>query len=298
MHNLIGTYVNGNVHTSIYDDGTKIRFTDEDEFRFNFAENIDIKICNYCDRNCPYCHENSTIHGKFGDIMNLEFVNTLHPYQEVAIGGGDPTSHPDLIPFLRKLRDLKVISNITINQIHFEQKQELVKQLVRENLIHGIGISLVNPNDHFIQLVKQYDNAVIHLINGIHTSKDFNRLKDENLKILILGYKTLRRGAKFKSHNEELITENSKWLKDNLGEIFNQFEVVSFDNLALEQLDVKNEVSKQVWDECYMGDEGTSTFYIDTVNNQFAQSSTTSINNRHSLLNCVDKMFAQIVSEA
>lgn len=51
----IGTYINGNTLTSIYDNGTKIRFTQDDDFDFAFAENMDVKICNYCDANCPYC---------------------------------------------------------------------------------------------------------------------------------------------------------------------------------------------------------------------------------------------------
>ena len=40
---------------------------------------------------CPFCHEGSTTDGKFGDIMNEKFIDTLHPYQEVALGGGDAT---------------------------------------------------------------------------------------------------------------------------------------------------------------------------------------------------------------
>lgn len=84
------------------------------------------------------CHEGSTENGRHGDIMNEKFIDTLHPYQEVAIGGGDITTHPDLIPFLQKLKDRKVIANITVNQIHFEQKQDLIKKMVDEKLIYGL----------------------------------------------------------------------------------------------------------------------------------------------------------------
>ena len=104
---LLGRYKNGNVITTIYSDGTKERFTYDDEFHPIFAENMDIKICNRCDRGCPWCHEGSTPDGKLGDIMNEKFINTLHAYQEVALGGGNVLEHPDLIPFLQKLRDKK-----------------------------------------------------------------------------------------------------------------------------------------------------------------------------------------------
>ena len=128
--NLLGVYKNGNFATKIFSDGTKIRETEDDEFIPEFAENMDIKISNYCDMGCKFCHEGSTKNGKHGDVLNQKFIETLHPYQEVALGGGDATSHPDLIPFLHKLKDRKVIVNMTVNQQHFEQKQELIKKLV------------------------------------------------------------------------------------------------------------------------------------------------------------------------
>lgn len=44
------TYINGNYTVQInLNDGTKIRETEDDEFNASFAENIDIKICDYCD---------------------------------------------------------------------------------------------------------------------------------------------------------------------------------------------------------------------------------------------------------
>lgn len=84
---LLGTYKNGNYITSIFNDGTKIRTTNDDEFIAAFPENIDCKITNYCDKGCPMCHENSTVNGKHGDILNVKFIKSLHPYTEMAIGG-------------------------------------------------------------------------------------------------------------------------------------------------------------------------------------------------------------------
>ena len=169
---LLGRYKNGNFFTTILSDGTKIRETEDDEFIPDHAENMDIKITNYCDMGCPFCHEGSTTDGKFGDILNEKFINTLHPCQEVALGGGDATSHPDLIPFLQKLKDRKIIVNMTVNQIHFEKKQELIRKLVDEKLIYGLGVSLVNPTEKFIELIKKYPNAVIHVITGVLKPSD------------------------------------------------------------------------------------------------------------------------------
>lgn len=250
---LLGRYKNGNFVTTILSDGTKIRETEDDEFIPSFAENMDVKICNYCDMGCKFCHEGSSLHGKFGDILNEKFIDTLHPYQEVAIGGGDATSHPDLILFLQKLKEKKVIANMTVNQIHFEKKQELLKKLVDEKLIYGLGVSLVNPTKHFIELVKQYPNAVIHVINGVLKPLDIKALENNNLKMLILGYKHLRRGNKYFETEQNNIEAKQKWLYENLEDIIQKFNVVSFDNLAIEQLDVKRLLTQEEWDEFYMG---------------------------------------------
>lgn len=294
---LLGEYNNGNFRTQIFVDGTKIRETEDDEFNPAFAENMDVKITNYCDMGCSFCHEGSTTDGKFGDILNEKFIDTLHPYQEVALGGGDTTSHPDLIPFLHKLKERKVIANMTVNQIHFEKKQDLIKQLVNERLIYGLGVSIVNPTEHFIELISQYPNAVIHVINGILKPSDLEVLANKNLKMLILGYKRLRRGNDWIREDHENIMEKQMWLYDNLAEIIKQFNVVSFDNLAIEQLNVRRLMSNEDWNEFYMGDDGSMTYYIDMVERKFARSSTADFDKRYDLMDSVDDMFRKIVSE-
>ena len=295
--NLLGTYRNGNFTTDIFSDGTKIRMTNNDKFIPDFAENMDLKICDYCDAGCKFCHEGSTKDGRFGDILNEKFIKTLHPFQEVAIGGGDATSHPDLIPFLQKLKEKRVIANMTVNQMHFEQKQDLISYLVSENLIYGLGVSLINPTDEFIAKIQKYPNAVIHVINGILKPSDIAALEGKELKLLILGYKNLRRGSEWKAIDHENITAKQIWLYENLQSITQKFKVVSFDNLSIEQLDVWRMMSQEEWDEFYMGDDGMMTFYIDTVDRKFAKSSTAEFAKRYDLLDSVDDMFKVILSE-
>lgn len=294
---LLGIYKNGNTINKIFSDGTRICETNDDEFKFDFARNMDIKITNSCSMGCKFCHEGSTQDGKHGNILNEKFIETLHPYQECAIGGGNVLEHPDLIPFLKKLRDLKVITNITLNQVHFEQNFELVDKMINEKLIYGLGVSLVNPTQEFIENVKRYPNVVIHVINGVLKPSDVQIMENNDLKMLILGYKHLRRGNKYFDFEREKIEKNQQWLYENLQNILNKFKVVSFDNLAIEQLNVKRLISDSEWNEFYQGDDGTSTYYIDMVERKFAKSSTASFDKRYDLLDSVDDMFKKIVSE-
>jgi len=50
--------------------------------------------------------------------------------------------------------------------------------------------------------------------------------------------------------------------------------VVSFDNLAISQLDLKAQVSDDVWSELFQGEDSTHTFYIDAVKQEVAGTST------------------------
>ena len=284
---LIGKYINGNYKVAIFNDGTKIRHTDDNYWNARFPENIDLKITNMCDMRCPYCHENSTINGKHGDIMNMAFVNTLMPFTEISLGGGNIFTHPDLIPFLKKLKALNIFANITVNQYHFMANLELINKLIEEDLIKGLGVSLMNATDEFISEISKFENAVIHIINGVEMVSNLQKLYDKNLKVLILGYKEFRRGKDYYSSVVEL---RKDMLKEELPNLVNHFQVVSFDNLALEQLDVKTLLGEK-WEQFYMGDDGQFTMYIDAVTETFARSSIMPVADRLPLTNNINDMF-------
>ena len=55
--------------------------------------------------------------------------------------------------------------------------------------------------------------------------------------------------------------------------------MLSFDNLAIEQLPAVRDVVGSNWDTFYMGDDGNYTFYIDLVAGTFAKNS------------CIDERF-------
>lgn len=288
---MLGKVHNGNYDIIMFDDGTKIRKNDEGCFKPVKPESLDYKITNKCDRGCAFCHEDSRPDGLHGDIMNDKFIETLNPFTELAIGGGNPLEHPDLIPFLEKCKKLNLIPNMTVNQVHFMKNQALIKELVSRKLIYGLGVSLVAINDEFLKLISHYPNAVIHLINGVHSVDDIKKLYDKNLKILILGYKQFRRGKEY--YNDDVAFEMERTYVF-LPEIVEHFQVVSFDNLSLEQLKVKDMLSKEEWDQFYMGGDGQFTMFVDSVSKTFSRSSTTPIKERKKLLANIETMFKKL----
>lgn len=296
MKKGLAKYRNGNYDVFLFEDGTKIRYTEEDEFEPEFAENIDVKLTDRCSgTNCSWCHEGSGPEGKQGDL-NLPFFDTLKPGTEVACGGGDVLEHPGLDAFLERMKKQGVVCNMTVNQIHFLQSRDRIKRLVDGGLVKGLGLSLAIPTDSFIEKAKEFENAVIHVIAGLFSESDFNKLKRKGLKLLILGYKDFRRGHSYKEKFGASIERSIEWLSNNLAEVTGGFEVTSFDNLALEQLDVKNKVSKEYWERHYMGDDGRFTFYVDCVRKEFARDSTESLEKRKPIMDDATEMFQAVLT--
>jgi hypothetical protein len=281
-------YKNGNYVVYFNTDtGDKIRNTHDEEFKPAFAENCDVTITTRCDGGCEFCYMGCTTRGKHGNLM-AKCLDTLHPYTELAINGND-LSHPDLIPFLKRMRDRKVIVNMTVNQKHFEKHYGFIQELQFFKLIHGVGVSLNKATDEFIEKIKSSKNTILHVINGILSAEDAEKLMGNDLDILILGYKTTCRGHDFLMREDNGVYEKQQWLWQNMQRMFDGFRTVEFDNLALDQLSIKNMVDEEVWNKHFMGDDGSVTYYIDLVNGYFAKNSTSPIH--YPLMDSVDEMF-------
>ena len=222
----------------------------------------------------------------------------MHPYTEIAINLQFPTP-PDLMEFLYTMKAQNVFVNATINQRHFmsEYGQQFIKFLYKMDLIKGIGISLVDPTEEgFINTVKEYPNAIIHVIAGVTKQHDIKYMMDKGLKLLILGYKHKGRGNNFYKNHMYNIEAKIYYLEQDVMRLTDHFEVVSFDNLALEQLHMRDKVSGKDWEMFYAGNDGTVTFYIDLVEGTFARSS---LSEKHYPIGdlTVDGMFQVIQKE-
>lgn len=294
------SYKNGNYTVSLnLNDGTKIRYNRENFFDPDTVESMDVKITNCCDIGCAMCHENSVPNGAHGDVLSECFIDRLHPYTELAIGGGNPLCHPDLMAFLKKCKSLKLICNMTVNQTHFEQHFEFLHELVDAKLIFGLGVSLNNPTDAFIEKINTFPNAVVHVIAGLVSLSQLDFLSTRVRKILILGYKQVRRGEQLYLCRENYIDDRIKQLKDVMPSIINdkRFEVVSFDNLALNQLCIKEILPEDIWKAFYMGDDGqdgqqtSASMFVDLVERKFAKNSCASDEERFDLLDTAEEMF-------
>lgn len=289
------SYQNGNytVHINTMN-GTKIRKNDLDYFEPEWPESMDIKLTNACRHNCSMCHENSTPDGKHADILNAKFIETLNPYTELALGGGNPLEHPDLETFLYKCKDLKLIPSMTVHQSDFMENLDLFRRYRDEKLLYGIGVSVSYVTDELIEALQEFPNAVCHVIAGIASEQIMSRLAHNNLKILILGYKIFRRGEDLYSKDKTNIENKIKYMHDILPVMIDKcwFNTISFDNLAIEQLKPARLMSEEDYSEFYMGDDGQHTMFLDLVKNEFTVSSTW--NERYPITDSIVDMFKKV----
>ncbi len=269
---LLHKYTNGNTEVSLYSDGTKIReysgvpFSDK-------PETMDIKITNYCGLGCEFCFESSTVKGKHGNIQNLldMLKNAELPHGiELAFGGGNPLDHPELLHLLSECKKMGFICNLTINQGHLKSHSGIIKDVLESKFVSGIGISITSNNFKELQKL-EHQHVIYHLIAGVNDVKILDKLIPlrENPKALVLGYKKFGFGIGYHSMKvEENIMDWYRRISQYFGKC-----TVSFDNLGIEQLNIKRFFTGDGWEKFYMGDDFTHSCYFDAVESAFAPTS-------------------------
>lgn len=309
--NLLKQYQNGNALVSLYSDGTREVTTQDNEFKFEYPMNIDIRLSNYCPYGknpntgkaiCSFCHESAVADKtQKGTDFNLlkqrleELPETLGLELAVGINYFDKDNCTNT-EFIRWAHSKGFIVNITVNSMNLSRIViQRLRELITEGAIKGLGISY-RPNTELPRTILDYPNTVVHVIAGIDDVLDVHKLHLQGVKkILILGEKDFG----FNKGKLILGSQSHQDWKRLLPKLLEKFEVVSFDNLALEQLQVKtllesmNHTALDDWDTFYQGEH---SFYINAVDNYFAPSSR-SDTDLVSLSDCSIKDYFKFISD-
>lgn len=268
---MLRKYKNGNALITISEDGTReIEFSGKLEL--DFPLNLDIRVsttCSFADNICKgFCHERAVRKGFNCDFIALqEILSPLPKGIELAIGSNEMTE--DLMAFVNWCNQRDYICNITANQGHLIRDfNNLSKVLFEDNSVKGLGISYREKLKWNIpKTLLDYPNTVFHVIAGIDRIENILSLKDKGVrKVLVLGEKDF-------GYNEgkvNLKSQNHKEWFWWIGKLFDTFEVVSFDNLALEQLNIKRFFTNNDWNTF---NQGEHSFYINAVEQYFSPSS-------------------------
>lgn len=265
---MLAQYQNGGYLVEVHQDGTKVRTTLDAAIAPRLPEQMDLKITDYCDAGCAWCHEKSTTKGQYGDLdAALALLSVLPAGAEIAIGGGDPLSHPDFERFVRALRAQGLVPSVTVNGVHFERHRKVLERLTQEKQLFGVGFSYADKLPDW-----EYEHLVVHLIAGIHPPSVMDAATRRH-KVLLLGYKQFGRGKKLFELRQQAVQDTlAAWYRE-LFWVAREHHL-SFDNLAIEQLKPQRLFhDPATFERQYMGQEGLFSMYVDAVTQTFALSS-------------------------
>ena len=280
-------YRNGNaVVTLDLRDGTRIiEYPDNEPLTLQTPLNIDIRVSIQCPygynvetqkSTCAFCHESALVNGvecHYGFLQQVLMDAKLPRGTEIALGVNEVTDN--LVQFVKNLYRLGLVVNITMNERYILQYGDTgLKQMLP--YVFGLGISYRSLQGclSLPDWIAEYPHTVIHVINGIDDFDDVKELGIKYHKLLVLGEKDFG----FNRGKVNLDTLEHKQWKSNIMQLTKIFDIVSFDNLGLQQLEIRGKITDEEYKSFYQGEH---SMYINAVEQYFAPSSRTRNNIKH-----------------
>lgn len=184
-------------------------------------ELVDLKITNYCEAGCEFCYQASTTKGKHAPLGEIKkIVDNLRKMGvfEIAIGGGEPTEHPQFAEILEyigdghRYRDDGIRPNFTTYTGKWLNNVEIVNAVKRN--AGGIGVSCSSAADLELafeikaKITNQYEQLpevmAQHVLGSVplhETAAFLDAAFKAKMAVLLLGFKEVGFGRDFKRHD-------------------------------------------------------------------------------------------------
>jgi len=220
-HNYRGVWYKGKTIRIALDSNKPITELDYPEF-------YDVKITGHCEGQCPWCYMDSKKADHHYENINQKIKDYFKPMSknerpfQVAIGGGEPTSHPDFIESLKTFKELGIEPNYTTNGM-WTSNPQFIKPIIdaTKKYCGGVAVSC-HPHlkEYWERAAEEYYYNFIklnfHLIISDKESIDYfadiyNRWKSEVDYFVLLPYGNQGR-AEHKEVNWEYLVKS---LPDN-----------------------------------------------------------------------------------
>jgi len=274
--------------------GFKLRFSFDDDIEIKCAslpELVDLKITDYCRKRCNYCYQKSGYDGEHADYFEVaKLIEALAELQvfEAALGGGEPTMHPDFIDILKKCKEYRIVPNFTTRNFDWFRDSKNVE--VFEQCCGRVAFSVDRPCDVTdVATIRDYHYFDSHRVSVQVVDKvsDVIELakaaKKHGVELTLLGFKETGRGEKYqfsKRQTEQLIGFGA------IRELYGHRLDARFYGLASSGLSVDTKYLADHLDEIqksgieprlYTTKEGVFSMYIDAVQRKMGPSSYCSV---------------------
>ena len=271
--------------------GRRVTFSLEEEptpiTKFEAPLLADIKITDFCDRGCGFCYQDSTVEGRHaepGVIDGLAYELSQMKVFEVALGGGEPTSHPQFAEILAKFRRSNIVPNFTTRNISWMTEASERAAKIRESVVKNVGafaysVSTASEVDDFAEALEELHmpnewgsrRMAIHVIPELTSQREFKRILKSahvnHLQVTLLGLKRVGRGSSVQP------VEPYNWLKIllDLRKTYGCPQIAIDTALARKSQDKLKELDRDMI--TWFTDEGGRSMYIDAVKKVAAPSS-------------------------
>ena len=191
--------------------GTKIRADlglSPDPWVSLAPELVDMKITDRCDLGCKFCYQGSGPDGVDGQVLwRWARAFAYHKVFEVAIGGGEPTLHPDLPALLREFAEEGIVPNFSTASLSWLDSRALC-YAVHEH-VGAVGVSVGGrPRPYIDEVFSAWKEAdlpmsklSLHVAMGTVDdwwfSNILSRAADAEVSVVLLGFKRVGRGAQY-----------------------------------------------------------------------------------------------------
>lgn len=269
----------GKVHLSFNDENIV-----QETYRAETPELVDLKITDYCSFGCTYCYQDSTKQGQHASFEDLIAIGTRLAEAEVfevAIGGGEPTQHPEFADIVDMLRLKGITPNFTTKSRDWYKNQKTVDAVWKNCASYACSID----NASHIPYFSKAHEAINTLRGGYGGPRiAFQYILDANpmerfvevLKAIpqggtltLLGYKQVGRGGKIPHRNDGWLKEVRKLYPKNESW---KLPRIAIDTLLANQYEEELKAEK-IPEKLYYKEEGRFSMYVDAVAKKSGKSS-------------------------
>lgn len=185
--------------------------------RSEVPELVDVSVGNHCTTGCRYCYRGSTADQAFASVA--EIVSAVHAFQilgtfEVALGGGDPMQHPELLDLCGQLVNLverggnHTAVHVTTRETAWLRNPRLRDVALRAFTAFGLSVdslaALRRTHEAFQAAGVDRTRLNFQVVAGVPSQAMLVRMLDyarkHYLRVTLLGYKTTGFGDRVQPH--------------------------------------------------------------------------------------------------
>lgn len=205
-HFILFSQENGNKVRISFDD------TSEAYLKSTTPELVDLKITDYCAKGCRFCYQSSTtkgVHAPFETITKTVDMLAKMGVFEIAIGGGEPTTHPRFQDIMIYIRAAGIVPNFTTLNDALPDNPGLMSAA---EMAGGIGVSCLSAKD--LELVRRIGKnfnrwsgpkvMAQHVLGAVPldvTGEFLSQAFAARIPVLLLGYKEVGFGKNHVRHD-------------------------------------------------------------------------------------------------